>query len=244
MDIEQVKRWYWVRRALNKLRRRPKQPDEKLKAVLDDHKIDHVLDVGANIGQTQAKLREIGFRGQITSFEPLPNAHGLLVEKSAADPNWKIADRVAIGAEPGEAAINVSEASDMSSLLDLNAEALAAFHKSKVIETVPTPVQPLDTLWQQYVEDGDRVFLKIDTQGYEKHVLDGAEETLKRIIGIQIELSLLPLYSGETHYIDLLKRLEDAGFETFILAETSFSVDLRRQLQVDAIMFHPDRAKA
>lgn len=237
MDIEQVKRWYWIRRALNKLRRRPKLPDEKLKAVLDDHRIDHVLDVGANVGQTGDKLRGLGFRGRITSFEPLPGAHAALTEKAKADAKWTIAPRVAVGAEAGEADINVSEASDMSSLLDLKAEALAAFHKSKVTDVVKTEVATLDDLFDRHTAADERVFVKIDTQGYEKHVLDGAGETLKRIVGLQIELSLLPLYEGESHYLDLLRRLETAGFEPYILTETSFSVDLRRQLQIDAVMF-------
>lgn len=231
-----------VRRIVGKPPKRPKTPDAKLLAVLTDHGIDHVFDVGANTGQTHDKLRAHGFRGKITSFEPLPSAHAVLSEKAKSDPGWIIADRVAIGAEPGEADINVSEASDMSSLLDLTEETLIALKKSVVVETVPTRVAPLDSLFDQYARTDERVFLKIDTQGYEKHVLDGAPKTLARIAGIQVELSLLPMYQGESHYLDLLRRLEGLGFETYMLTETNFSANLCRQLQIDAVMFRKDAA--
>lgn len=237
MSIETVKRWYWIQRAVNKLRRRPKQPSEKLAAVIKDHKIDLVLDVGANIGQTGGILREIGYKGRIVSFEPLPSAHAKLTERAAEDSGWTIAPRTAIGDSIGTATIYESEASDVSSLLPAKEEMYKAFHKTNIVGEEQAPVATLDSLYDDYAEPSDRVYLKIDTQGYEKNVLLGATETLKRIVGLQVELSLLPLYDGETTYLELLQMIHDLGFHPYILTETSFSVDLRRQLQIDAIFF-------
>lgn len=237
MSIESVKRWYWIRRAMNKLRRRPKEPPEKISAVLKDHKINLVLDVGANVGQTGALLRDIGYTGRIVSFEPLPSAHRQLTERAEGDRRWTVAPRTAIGDAPGTATIYESEASDVSSLLPAKEEMYKAFHKTNVIGEQETPVARLDDLYDEYVRPGDRVYLKIDTQGFEKNVLLGATETLKKIAGLQIELSLLPLYDGETGYLEILQMIHAEGFEPFILTETSFSVDLRRQLQIDAIFF-------
>lgn len=240
VNIETVKRWYWLRRALNKLRKRPKETPDKLAAVIKDHRIDVVLDVGGNHGQTGEFLRQIGYRGRIVSFEPLPSAHAVLSEKAKDDPNWEVAPRMAIGAEPGTGIIHESEASDVSSLLPATAEMHAAFHKTRVVQDVETEIHSLDELFDSYVKPGERVLLKIDTQGFEKAVLDGAQDSLPRIAGVKIELSLFPLYEGEALYIDLLPVLHQAGFETYMLTETNFSVDLRRQLQVDAVMFRKE----
>lgn len=237
MSIESVKRWYWIQRAMNKLRRRPKAPPEKLAAVIKDHKIDLVLDVGANVGQTGELLRSIGYRGRIVSFEPLPSAHETLSAKAASDARWTVAPRTAIGDSVGSATIYESEASDVSSLLRAKEDMYKAFHKTNVVGEQETPVATLDSLYDTYAKSGDKVYLKIDTQGFEKKVLLGATETLKKIAGLQIELSLLPLYDGETTYLEILEMIHGLGFEPYILTETSFSVDLRRQLQIDAVFF-------
>ncbi len=237
MDIETVKKWYWIRRAMNKLRRRPKERSEKLGAVIADQKIDVVLDVGGNHGQTGQLMREIGFKGRIVSFEPLPSAHAILSEKASSDRLWEVAPRTAIGDTEGTAIIHESEASDVSSILPATAEMHAAFHKTRVIGDIETEVKTLDSLFDSYVKPGERVLLKVDTQGYEKAVLEGASASLDKIAGIRIELSLFALYEGETPYLELLQMLERKGFETYMLTETNFSVDLRRQLQIDALMF-------
>lgn len=222
---------------MNKLRRRPKQPPEKLAAVIKDHKIDLVLDVGANVGQTGELLRQVGYKRRIVSFEPLPSAHEKLTERAASDSLWTVAPRTAIGDSNGTATIFESEASDVSSLLTANEDMYKAFHKTNVVGEQETTVATLDSLYGDYAKPNDRVYLKIDTQGYEKNVLLGATETLKKIVGLQVELSLLPLYDGETTYLELLQMIHDLGFHPYILTETSFSVDLRRQLQIDAIFF-------
>jgi len=239
MDIETVKRWYWIRRFANKLRHRPKEKPEKLAAVLKDHRIDLVLDVGANVGQTGQILREIGYRGRIVSFEPLPSAHEKLEERARDDSKWTVAPRTAIGDEPGTAIIHESEASDVSSLMDANADMYKAFKRTNVVGDVETPVNTLDAIYDSYATDKDRVYLKVDTQGFEKKVLLGAQETLSKITGLQVELSLLPLYDGEPSYLEVLEMIHAAGFVPFMMTETNFSADLRRQLQIDAVCFRP-----
>ncbi|MGD1716337.1 FkbM family methyltransferase [Dapis sp. BLCC M172] len=55
----------------------------------------------------------------------------------------------------------------------------------------------LDTIASDYIKDSKSVYLKIDTQGYEEKVLNGAEELLSKVKVIQTELSLMPLYKGK-----------------------------------------------
>jgi FkbM family methyltransferase len=218
--------------------RRPKMhksPDGKLARILDDFSIDTVLDVGANIGQTHDKLRKSGFRGHIVSFEPVPSAHDTLMRKAGGDSDWDVAPRTAIGAAPGEADINVSEATDMSSILNANPALLETLPKTQITEVVKTPVTTLDAEWSTYCKPEARVFLKVDTQGYERQVLNGASGSLKKLVGIQLELSLVPLYEGEETYLHYLSDLHDWGFEPFMIWENYFSRLHGRQMQIDVV---------
>jgi CO/xanthine dehydrogenase Mo-binding subunit len=58
-----------------------------------------------------------------------------------------------------------------------------------------------------------RIFLKMDTQGFDSPVLEGASRCLEQIIGIQSEISVIPLYDGMPHYTESLARYEELGFD-------------------------------
>lgn len=242
MDIARVRRWYWLRRTRNKLRVRPKSPLEKLGAVLAEQGVTLVVDVGANTGQTHDRLRELGYAGRIVSIEPLPPAHAALVEKAKADPRWDVAPRMALGDAETTATIRESEAGDLSSLMDATAELHAALHRTRVVAEHETPVRRLDAVFDELVRPDETVFVKIDAQGYDLKVLEGADGVMARIAGIQVEMSLFPLYEGEPTYLEILNFLDARGFEPHILTETNFSADLRRQLQADGVFFRKGTA--
>lgn len=212
-----------------------KTPEGKLKRILDDFSINVVLDVGVNVGQTHDKLRDAGFMGRIVSFEPVPSAHEELVKKAINDPDWIIAPRTAIGETPGDVAINVSQSTDMSSILKPKEMLIETLPKTKVSEQVMTPVTTLDNEWETYCSPSDRVFLKVDTQGFERQVLNGAKDSLKKIHGLQLELSLLPLYENEETYLSYLSDLHSWGFEPFMIWENYFSRTHGRQMQMDVV---------
>ena len=81
--------------------------------------IDLVLDVGANTGQFAAEIREYGYGGRIFSFEPLTQAHNMLLRASADDPLWEIYSRCAVGDHDGEVEINIAGNSESSSILPM-----------------------------------------------------------------------------------------------------------------------------
>ena len=77
------------------------------------------------------------------------------------------------------------------------------------------------------------VFLKVDTQGNEAEVVRGAEGVLDRIVAMQLELSLVPLYEGESTYLDVLNALDRLGFDLHFITSGYFSRPLGRQIQFD-----------
>jgi FkbM family methyltransferase len=225
-------------------RAKAKSPNAQLVAVLEHFGITCVLDVGANVGQYGSMLRERGWRGRIVSFEPQAEAHRALERRAAADPDWQVAPRMALGKEAGEVEIEVSAEPDMSSVLPQSALLREISPSSAVVRKETVPLCRLDDVAGPYLRPDDRVFLKIDVQGYEGEVLTGVGQLLERLAGIQLEMSLVPLYDGELDFRGLLDELAALGFEPWLLLPGYFERKLARQLQVDGVFMRPTSAGA
>jgi FkbM family methyltransferase len=209
----------------------------QLRAVLDSQRIDVILDVGANIGQFGRELRRhVGYRGRIVSFEPMRRAHAALSRAAVGDPRWEVAPRTAIGAHAGSVTLHIAGNSASSSVLRMLPAHSAAAPESRYVGTEMVPVEPLDALAPAYLRDDSRALLKIDTQGYESEVLRGAQQTLTRVVGLQLELSLVPLYEGQLLMPEMLQRIEALGFELWGLAPAFVDRRSGRTLQLDATL--------
>ncbi len=214
-----------------------KTREGKIALTLKIHGIDTVLDIGANNGQTRDALRKAGFAGRIISVEPLPTLQTTLQKKAAQDPLWDVLLPLALGDQNGTCEIHISEASDMSSLLPASSALHKALPRTQVVQTASVPMKTLDTLYEELALDGQNVFIKLDTQGYEMKILQHGLNALRSATGLQVEMSLFPLYEGETLYDEILPFLKTQGFEAHMLVETNFSRVLNRQLQIDGIFY-------
>lgn len=94
--------------------------------------------------------------------------------------------------------------------------------ESKYIRKEKIMVNKLDTIFKSFYKPNNKVFMKIDVQGYEMAMLNGVEESLKDITGLQIELSLEPLYEKSVLFKDMIYFVESKGFELYSL-ENGFS---------------------
>jgi FkbM family methyltransferase len=182
-------------------------PAEPVVAGFRQFGIDLVLDVGANKGQFASEIRHCGYAGKIVSFEPLSQAHGELLQSSAGDPMWDAYPRCALGDHNGEVEINIAGNSESSSILPMleshrNAAPESAYQGKGIV-----PIKTLDAVAGQYLKYARSPFLKIDTQGFEWQVLDGARDIFPHIKGIVVELSLVPLYEGQHLWREVIDRL-------------------------------------
>ena len=192
--------------------------------------IDTVLDVGARIGDYGLWLRHNGYRGRIISFEPVEASFQVLQERAAADGNWQ-AVRVALGAEDGEAEINVANQTFFSSFLEPNEYAFAEFETGVGIDrTEQVTVRRLDTLLPEMLTGSARgnVYLKMDTQGWDLEVLRGATEVLDWIPALQSEVSVQAIYSGMPPFEQSLAEIGSLGYELSGL----FPVNLDSRMRV------------
>ena len=224
--------------------KKKKVPSAQLVAVLKHHRIDTVLDVGANVGQYGQRLRDWGYDGRIVSFEPLSSAHAKLSERAASDPKWTVAPRMAIGDLDGEIDIQVSAETDMSSILPQN-DLLQKISPTSAIQTTErVPIHRLDTIAKDQVDGEGRAFMKIDTQGFEPQVLDGSEALLPGLVGVQLEMSLVPLYRGERDYRIMMEWLEARGFTLHLVLPGYFERKLARMVEIDGVFMREDRGVA
>jgi FkbM family methyltransferase len=209
----------------------------RLKSMLSAHGVDTVLDVGANTGLYARNLRDAGFKGRIVSFEPTSEAHSQLCRIARNDPLWTVAERMAIGDWDGQTQIHVANNSVSSSLLPMLASHREADPESGFVATEVVSIARLDSITPRFLEDGKSIFIKIDVQGFEKQVLDGALKLLDRTVGLQLELSLTPLYEGETLFQPMVEYLRAIDFDLWALMPGFVDKRNGRVLQVDGVFF-------
>jgi FkbM family methyltransferase len=215
----------------------------RLKHFLNYYQIDLVLDVGANAGQYATFLREIGYRHKIVSFEPLSTAHAQLSKVSANDPLWEVAERMAIGNTDGEITINVSNNSVSSSILAMEEAHRQAASGSDYVTQERVKISKLDTIADRYCTGHQNIFLKVDVQGFEKFVLEGAAATIPNIKGIQLEMSLIPLYAGELVVRDMLSLMESMNYSLYNVMPGYADPQTGRLLQMDGLFLREENHK-
>jgi FkbM family methyltransferase len=205
--------------------------------MLSHHDIDLVLDVGANVGNYARYLRAIGYKGTIVCFEPLSDAYSRLQILASRDTLLELAPRMALGDKDGDVLINIAGNSESSSILEMLDSHKNAAPDSIYVGSERAPLRKLDDVAPIFFFDKKAAFLKIDAQGYESRVLDGATNILSKIKGIQLELSLVQFYAGETLYRELIDRIESHGFKLYDLNPVFADDVTGRTYQLDGIFF-------
>ena len=192
-------------------------PFALIKHLLESHKVDLLFDVGGFIGTYGEEAREMGYKGEIVSFEPIKASYEKLKAKADKDPKW-ICHNLGFGTENEELTINVAGNFASSSLLGMhkNHTDLAPDTAYQATETIQ--IKRLDeVVTPEIAKQYQSIYLKIDVQGYELNVLAGAEAMLPYINVIQAEISFVPLYEQGPLYLEVISKLDELGFELFTI---------------------------
>lgn len=204
--------------------------------LFDYYGITKILDVGANSGQYAKEMISVGYQHKIESFEPVKNTFKILTKESKGNQSWN-AHNFALGDIEEEIQINISKNTFSSSILKINNNHLKSAPESVVISKEVIKVKTLDSIFNELVKPNETVLLKLDVQGYEKNVLDGAEQSLSKIKGIQIEMSLEELYENEMLFKDMLYLIESKGFHLRSLENQFSDSETGKLLQVEGLFF-------
>jgi len=225
-----VRRYYaeldWKRNFVNEIKSR---------------QVDVVLDVGANSGQYSASLREADFQDRIVSFEPLSGPFSILERTVSRDPLWECR-QCALGDYDGTTSMNVAgNAGESSSILPMLKTHREAFPQANYVGTEDVTICRLDSVAPEILRPNDVAFLKIDVQGLEKQVIAGGRSTVTdRCVGMQIELSFVPLYDGGMLIQEALDLAYSLGFTLTGFAPFFFDIRTGRVLQADGVFFRID----
>ena len=213
--------------------------DARRVILLKNFNVDTVLDVGANQGQYALDILYSGYKGKIISFEPLSKAYNILIkEQKKFVNNWIIAPQCAIGAENKEIEINISENLVSSSILNIMDMHIEGASDSRFVGKEKVNLYTLDHLAGQYINPQDKLFLKIDVQGYESEVLKGAASILQNTIGIEIEMSMIELYENQKWlFPDIMDYMKQQGFSLYSLTPAFTNNQTGRVLQYNGIFF-------
>lgn len=170
-----------------------------------------VLDVGAHTGETAERLHELFPQATVLSFEPLRDSFETM-QRKLGDRPYQRCFNLALGAEPGEQEIHRSAFAQSSSLLKMSELHKQAYPFSAGSSRELIRTDTLDAVAARIPLEAE-IFLKIDTQGFEKNVLLGGEQTLRRVRIIVVELSFSELYEGQPRFPEMYAFLTERGFE-------------------------------
>jgi FkbM family methyltransferase len=212
--------------------RKANPPAARRLRLIERFGVAAVIDVGGNRGQYGARMRAGGYTGPLFSFEPQPSPYAELAALAVADDAWRTTN-VALGSAAGTVTMNVADGDDLTSILTSSAAMRAALPQATPAAEIEVPVRRLD---DELADVAGPFLLKIDTQGYEHPVIDGALEVIARSHVIDIEMALATNYEGGSTIYDLMPRLHDLGFQA-LSVEPGFTDRVTEQvLDVDVLM--------
>ena len=195
-----------------------------------------VFDVGANVGHYGVELREGGYRGRIISFEPAAKAFAALSARSLRDRRWD-AFQLGIGDQAGELSLTVTEADVFSSFKPPTDYTANKFVGAREAHRELVPVVRLDKFVAERpsVTSETPLYLKIDTQGFEREVLAGTGALLSTFRAVQLELPLRKLYQGQQDWREIVGFMAGRGFDIAMAKENGFDWDAMRLLELDVV---------
>ena len=81
---------------------------------------------------------------------------------------------------------------------------------------------------------GQRVFPKLDTQGYDLNVYRGLGARVDDVVALLSEVSLIPIYEGMPHWTESIAEYEASGFG--VIGLNPVTHDHGRVLEYDCLL--------
>ena len=168
-----------------------------------------IVDVGGNVGQSIAGYLELFPTARIHSFEPHPDAFSKMKARYAGREQIRI-EPLALGNTCGDATFYAAELSEVSSLLPPDPMVVARSSNSTYSNRqIQVPVDTLDRYCGRTQTEHIHI-LKIDVQGAELDVLEGAKGLLSegQVDLLFVEVMFAANYSGQSYLDDIWRLLK------------------------------------
>jgi FkbM family methyltransferase len=173
--------------------------------------LETVVDVGASDGRWSAAVAALARPRRLIAVEPSPDVLPRLHAAIGGIDGVTIVE-AAVGGASGEMTLYLTSHSHNTSLARPRSDEMDELYGGgyAVRGRVRVNVMPLDEITRDLHELS---LLKIDAQGSERLVLDGAPETLRKTGWLLVEANFRSHYEGDMLYPELHARLADCGFD-------------------------------
>ena len=195
-----------------------------------------IIDIGANGGQFALSARKALSNARIISMEPIPFEVEKIKNIFSDDSNFEIIE-TAVGEENYQAKLNLNTFSPASSILPATQNKNDYFPSIGDAKEIDVKVQKLDTLLKDH-NLKKNILLKIDVQGFEDKVIDGAQIFLKEIKLVYVECSFVSIYKQQPLFDTIYSKLIGHGFEFRGVASQITAGISFEPVQVDAIFIN------
>lgn len=189
---------------------------EEFKRTSPDFQI-RIVDVGARSG-FQEKWNSLASYAQFIGFEPDEDEFAALSSRASKTENLFFLN-TALHSHEGKREFHLLRGRQASSLLFPNRVMIERFpepERFEIEKTVALKVDSMDNVLRaNNIEDVD--FIKLDTQGTELSILEGATNTLRDVFGVEIEVEFLKLYEDQPLFCEVDEFLKKQDFELFDL---------------------------
>lgn len=180
-----------------------------------------IFDIGANIGSITCNYLEELSPRLIHAFEPNDEAFQILKTKYSNNTRV-ILNNCAVGEKKGTKKLNYTLKSGNSSFYKLNPKSKWINEKATIYKVKPEQytfkkknskiITIDDYVKKNKIKTID--LMKIDTQGFEKNILEGSRNSLKKIIkNIELEIMLDDCYEVKTSFYEIEKILDPFNFK-------------------------------
>jgi len=181
-----------------------------------------LVDIGSRMGvhERWKKIMDI-YPLKVIGFEPDVEECDRL--NKSAGPSESFLP-YAIASKKDKRTFYITKSRGNNSLLKPNKEYIDRFvprDSYNIENTLEVKVEPLDSVMHENnIKDVDLV--KIDTEGEEMEIINGAEETIKSVFAIELEIWFNRVYEGAPLFSDIDIRMRDLGFTLFDVGRDNF----------------------
>lgn len=187
----------------------------KLKSNLINSENPVIFDIGAYLGYVANSYHSVFPNAKIYCFEPFPASFDKLLQNMRGNSGVSC-HNIAFSDKPGKSEINSNKFAPTNSLLETDSQCSDYWNHSK-FETVTKEKITINTVDKFCEENGvDYIdIMKIDVQGMEFSVLEGARKMLdaQKISIIYFEVITAPTYVNQHHLKDYFNLLDSVGYE-------------------------------
>jgi FkbM family methyltransferase len=195
-------RIYLLRNSAYLANRRSPEPAivALLLAILDTRRVAVFWDIGANIGYFSWLMASASPTTRVLAVEPDPENYAVLTQSGTHAPGVQMLN-VAVSRHDGSATFLMDSVTGATGTLESEAETYNRRHFGEASRSLVVPTRSLDSLSGEY---GTPDLIKIDVEGHESSVIEGAAQLLT-----QRPLVLIEAFDPASM---ALKRLRDAGY--------------------------------